>query len=139
MKPFFYTIVRIVDEGGFGDLASKGRVEVHHNGAWKTVCDVNWDLRDANVVCRQLGFAGAVAANKSAAFGQGEGKIWMYEVQCTGNESSFKECNHQGWAFYYCSHREDAGVMCTTGDKYTIVAFGVCYLYPIIIINKTNW
>ena len=127
-----------MDEDGFGDLASKGRVEVYHNGAWGTVCDDNWDLRDANVVCRQLGFAGAVAANWSAAFGRGEGKIWMDEVQCTGNESSFKECNHQGWGSHNCGHREDAGVMCTTGDKYTIVPFGVCYLYTIIIDNKTN-
>ena len=126
-----------MDEDGFGDLASKGRVEVFHNGAWGTVCDDNWDLRDATVVCRQLGFAGAVAANKSAAFGQGEGEIWMDEVRCTGNESSFKECDQNGWGSHNCGHGEDAGVMCTTGDNDTIVAFGVCYLY-LIIIERHN-
>ena len=58
-----------------GTNSSEGRVEVFVNGTWGTVCDDYWDIRDAEVVCRQLGFASAVSAESFAHFGSGFGEM----------------------------------------------------------------
>lgn len=107
---FIYLIVRLVNGG-----ASYGRVEVFHNGQWGTVCDDGWDVNDANVVCRQLGFSRATGFPHGAKYGQGSGTIWMDEVDCQGGEASLLHCTHEGWGPAYtadCSHSEDASVQC---------------------------
>lgn len=38
----------------------EGRVEVEHEGEWRGICDHGWDKVAADVVCRMLGFPGAL-------------------------------------------------------------------------------
>ena len=91
-----------------------GRVEVFHNKEWGTICDDGWDIDDARVVCRQLGYAYAVRALQGSEVPYGTGQIWLDDVFCTGSERSLFSCSHNGWGKENCGHDEDAGVECSS-------------------------
>ena len=96
--------------GGSSD--AEGRVEVFHNGTWGTVCSLGWDLRDATVVCRQLGYGTAVGAPGGAVFGEGSDPIWY--VNCNGSEASLTQCVHRGLGVHDCYFWQGAGVICAS-------------------------
>ena len=108
----------LVDEEGAVRLVDgrtgphEGRVEVYYNGQWGTVCDDGWDILDARVVCRQLGYTGATAAPRRAAFGQGVGPILLDQVECDGTEANLTECSSNPLGIHDCTHSEDAGAVC---------------------------
>ena len=64
------------------------------------------------MVCRQLGYDGALSAPRGAAFGQGTGPIWLNRVHCGGYEKSVSQCTHAGWGGHRCWHNNDASVVC---------------------------
>lgn len=93
-----------------GGMNNVGRVEVYLSGDWGTVCDDRWDLNDAKVVCRQLGYSGAVSVSTSVS--GGSGPIHLDEVSCTGSEARLANCSHDGIGIHDCTHSEDVGVVC---------------------------
>ena len=97
-----------------GTTSLEGRVEVFLLGHWGTVCDYDWDLPDATVVCRELGYPRAVEAPRSAFFGAGSGPSWYYSVRCVGTERNLTEChNVDSTSASACPHSRDAGVVCS--------------------------
>uniref|UniRef100_A0A8B9T2A9 SRCR domain-containing protein n=1 Tax=Anas platyrhynchos TaxID=8839 RepID=A0A8B9T2A9_ANAPL len=110
-----------------GKDGCSGRVEVWHCGTWGTLCDNAWDMRDAEVACRQLGCGSAVYALGQAAAGEGTGPMWLMEyVLCSGNEYALSDCQHERWTESICSHNVDAGVICSGKGSVTSRPFGYC-------------
>ncbi|KAK6179246.1 hypothetical protein SNE40_011650 [Patella caerulea] len=105
-----------------GTSEQNGRVEINVGGVWGTVCDFDWDDREAGVVCRQLGFSDGYGIS-NAHYGQGTGPIWLGEIRCKGTETELHKCPHSGFSseviygnsYRYGSckrHRDDASVYC---------------------------
>jgi len=78
----------------------------------KPVCDDNWGLEDAAVVCRYLGFPGVEKATAESVFGTVSAEYSMDKVQCIGNETSLSDCYHRKKDA--CYGNEGAGVVCAT-------------------------
>ncbi|XP_061197855.1 SCO-spondin-like isoform X2 [Saccostrea echinata] len=96
-----------------GNTSLEGRVEIHHEGSWGTICDDGWDNEDAAVICSMLGFSrNNSIAKGGGSFPNGVGPILLDDVGCTGSERFISQCRHRGWNRHNCQHSEDAGVSC---------------------------
>lgn len=97
---------------GYPRKHNEGRIEVFYNREWGTICDDDFTLANAHVLCRHLGFVEALSWSHSAKYGPGSGKIWLDNVMCGGTENSIEKCVSRGWGNSDCTHQEDAGVVC---------------------------
>lgn len=113
---------------------NEGRVEVYHAGEWGTVCDDDFNIHAAQVVCRELGYVEAVSWSPSSKYGKGTGRwaglrgggradgrdaalcsgpIWFDNLHCSGKESTLARCPSNGIGVSDCKHSEDVGVVCS--------------------------
>lgn len=83
------------------------------------MCDDQWSLINADVVCREVNCGAALEAKKGAFFGEGSDAIWLDDVKCTGQEMSILKCNHRPFGLNNCGHSEDAGVICSGMSEFT--------------------
>ena len=113
-----------------GDGAHHGRVEIYHDGEWGMVCDDYWDRPNAEVACRQLGYAGATEHLLWFESSNGIRKIWLDDVNCSGSEAELAECPRHGlrdWGSHNCHISEGAGVRCADAST-----------DPAIVLDRTS-
>ncbi|XP_075162252.1 tequila isoform X2 [Haematobia irritans] len=101
-----------------GRTKNEGRLEIFYRGEWGTVCDDDFSVKEAQVVCNSLGYYGKAQVAKNI-YGPGSGPIWLDQVSCLGNETTLDQCNHWTWGENNCQHTEDVGLKCTAGPKPT--------------------
>ena len=79
------------------------------------------------MVCRQLGYVGANQTFKGAKFGEGNGKIWLKNLGCIGNESSLLFCRNANpnLGATGCTHAQDASVRCKATPIGELIIFTV--------------
>ena len=72
-------------------------MEALYAGIWGAISETNWDINDATVVCRQLGYhAGAEVALANGVYGPVSGPVWITNLQCSGSEANIMSCSHDG-------------------------------------------
>ena len=97
-----------------GKSPNEGRIQIKHYKYGKgTVCDNNWGIKDASVICKMIGYGAAKDAPGRSYFGQGTGRVLLNDVGCDSSETNIEECEHSGWIQRTCRyHRKDASAIC---------------------------
>ncbi|GFR73873.1 class A Scavenger Receptor (SRCR domain) with Serine Protease domain [Elysia marginata] len=108
-----------------------GVVNVYRGGTWGHVCADEWDIRDATVACRQLGFSGALSANVYSDLTMAQrtaGEVVMSGLRCSGTEASLQQCLYS--RSNSCPLQMAATVECTESPvcpEEWYPGFGKCY------------
>ena len=103
------------------------------------------DLRGANVVCRQLGYKGAVAVAWSWPnwrYYWNPKRRWMHNINCIGSEKSLTNCDHivsPRACSSYNNRESETCVVCITGiktDKLFFYADSLIYYFQYIFLKS---
>jgi deleted-in-malignant-brain-tumors protein 1 len=62
-------------------LPWEGRLEVRVDGVWGTVCDTDFTIEEANIVCRAMGYGSATTYRYRAFYGRGVGPIHYTDLR----------------------------------------------------------
>ncbi|XP_043950595.2 uncharacterized protein LOC108029525 isoform X4 [Drosophila biarmipes] len=130
--------------GGEGPHA--GRIEVKANGQWGYVCDDKFGLKDADIVCREIGYHMGAQEVRGSSFYAPPNQDFNYlidEVECHGNETKLKDCAFKGWGVHNCGVDEVAGVVCKVPvmkcpNNYWLCQSGKDCIPPTFVCDNTE-
>ena len=101
-------ITWILTHGFYGNY---GTAYVSYKSFKGTICkSTSWSNVEADIFCKTVGYQyGGYAINVS----NHDIPRWITNVTCNGTETSFGECNFEGWGqMDDCSDSPEAGVLC---------------------------
>ena len=134
-----------------GETEREGRVQLCLYGRWGSVCDHQWSVADANVVCAHLGYhptgqnalsvmicrllmftyiyAGSLNYSTSNISEELAGPIFLDNVNCFGSEQRLIDCNFD-YLSNRCTHAQDVSVLCQPGKMYFFVILQAIIIVP---------
>lgn len=99
---------------GYRHSPCDGVVLVGRDGEWGHVCNQEWTLAEASVVCRQLGCGPAVGAPKYVPLLGETLQPQLHNVSCRGDEPSFWDCSLGAWTQTACPHKWVVVALCAS-------------------------
>ncbi|KAM8966991.1 uncharacterized protein RCH25_025662 [Pelodytes ibericus] len=102
---------------GGGKNSLEGEVEVEYNGIKGSICAKYWTNKDAQVVCRQLGYNGPAVATRM--LGETDVPFAVSFVICNGDEASLQNCSLKNSGL--CGSNERAGVLCQVYESCAVL------------------
>lgn len=113
-----------------GKTDTEGRLQVKINNEWGTVCNYGWNIKDAALVCHQLGLAlnpydWYLERNEIPDAGTSE-RVILSNVQCEDHDIDITKCRAERRDDFEnsCPHENDVGVRCYK-TSWAGVRFGV--------------
>ncbi|XP_032401529.1 scavenger receptor cysteine-rich type 1 protein M130-like [Xiphophorus hellerii] len=96
-----------------GTNRCSGRLEVKTNQSWSSVCEKDFDLQDAEVVCREIS-CGPPSVHQGALYGEAEAPVGSREFLCEGSESALLKCSsRKSSGRNSCSPGQAVGLTCS--------------------------
>lgn len=103
-----------------------GRVEIHRNGSWGTLCDSSWAKEEAGMVCSMLGCG---LPMQFTAFDRllphGSDMHWYFV--CKRHHTHLWQCEEYINHPYLCKNSKAAMLICN-GASLNPVYFSICFL-----------
>ena len=94
-----------------------GKIEVYYNDRWYQVSYDDWDIKDATVACRQLGYDYVASSTFSTSYNY---QTAFNSLTCNGTETSLFDCAHSGFRYHSWANHPVARVSCGIGRLYTM-------------------
>ncbi|CAH1780926.1 unnamed protein product [Owenia fusiformis] len=100
----------------------EGLVEIYHKNEWGTICDVNFTVVEAKVICKTLGFNPEFSKVGYKKNVPGKPRnIWLSGVKCNGPERAIEQCEHNIWGDAGgCEHDNDVFIHCTGNGQWSV-------------------
>ncbi|EDV28647.1 uncharacterized protein TRIADDRAFT_51770 [Trichoplax adhaerens] len=125
-----------------GGSSNEGIVVVNLNGSKGIICDLDWNIKTADVVCRTLGFVGA-KRSYGKYFPKRTWRTLLTSISCNGYESSFRQCGYSIQpGVNSCNTKVAASVTCETDSSDAAMkcdfSNGFCQ-WKNLITNDLKW